>query len=154
MSNEPHHVEELTHSSMTRPDWVTDMGDYNTMPQPHRPCSIHRFLHMIGIYSPKSVERRQVVRSAMNQTTMENVSILWFHNCGFAVVHPTKWTTGEKGIEYDLTQVRFMEIGCDHKYRELSQAECGERGISHHGNCWHVEECETCKHVHSYDSSG
>ena len=28
--------------------------------------------------------------------------------------------------------------GCEHTYRELTQKECREKDIMHHGMCWHV----------------
>ena len=44
---------------------------------------------------------------------------------------------------------------CAHEYgRELSQAECRQRGIGHYGNCWHVYECPKCHETFSVDSSG
>lgn len=53
----------------------------------------------------------------------------------------------------DKAPVRFFAFGCEHDYHELSSAECHKRGIYHAGRCWHVNECLTCKHVLSYDSS-
>lgn len=40
-----------------------------------------------------------------------------------------------------------------HAFRELSQAECRERGIYHGGRCYHVSLCVTCGHVTAVDSS-
>ena len=49
---------------------------------------------------------------------------------------------------------RYFQIGCAHEWRELSQAECKELGVSHYGSCWHVEMCKSCGQIWSYDSSG
>jgi len=49
---------------------------------------------------------------------------------------------------------RYFRIGCEHKWIELSQAESKKRGISHYGNCWHVNYCDECGEVWTYDSSG
>jgi len=49
---------------------------------------------------------------------------------------------------------RYFRIGCEHKWKELGQKECREKGIAHWGICWHVEECQKCGMRWSYDSSG
>jgi hypothetical protein len=135
-------VDQLTTGKMSKPDWVTDMGHHNAMPEPCREIDIHRFLHMVGIYNPKAIDRRQIIVGP--NSAMESTTIFWFHNCGMAFVHPSKWDCKpEGGIEYDLSQCKFFEIGCDHKYGELTQKECRERGMSHYGHCWHVMECTT-----------
>jgi hypothetical protein len=40
-----------------------------------------------------------------------------------------------------------------HIFRDLSQAECRERGIFHGGRCYHVHLCVACGHVSAVDSS-
>ena len=42
---------------------------------------------------------------------------------------------------------------CIHTTKELTQAECRKRGITHHGMCWHVTECIHCGKISAYDSS-
>lgn len=48
--------------------------------------------------------------------------------------------------------IRFAK--CEHKYLELSQAECRKNEIFHGGRCYHVYRCEKCGFIHSEDSSG
>ena len=40
-----------------------------------------------------------------------------------------------------------------HAFRELTQAECRDRGIYHGGRAYHVSICTTCEHVSAVDSS-
>lgn len=42
---------------------------------------------------------------------------------------------------------------CVHKYEEISQAECREKGIMHWGRCWHAYQCGKCGRVTGRDSS-
>jgi hypothetical protein len=43
---------------------------------------------------------------------------------------------------------------CVHDYaRQLSYAECRDRGVYHAGRCWHVYECSKCGKTLSQDSS-
>ena len=49
---------------------------------------------------------------------------------------------------------RYFRIGCEHNWKELSQKEARAEGVSHYGNCWHVNKCGDCGMVWSYDSSG
>ena len=44
---------------------------------------------------------------------------------------------------------------CEHKKRkELSYDECCSKGIDHSGMWCHVYECQTCKEIFAFDSSG
>jgi len=145
----------VTESDYQQPSWITDMGDYNKWPEPHREIDAHRFIHLTAIYSPLFMDIRQIIVG--KGLAMLHVTIFYYHHCAVAIVHPTKWTTKKDGpgIEYDLSQCKFYEIGCQHKYRELPQDECRERGISYpiDATRWHVNECETCGHINAYDSS-
>jgi hypothetical protein len=49
-------------------------------------------------------------------------------------------------------KVRWYMFGCDHAYRELSQAECCKRGIYHAGYSYHVTKCSKCGDIGGYDS--
>lgn len=48
--------------------------------------------------------------------------------------------------------VSEADRSCLHEYRELAQPECQQKGIDHHGMCWHVVECVRCGRCLSYDS--
>ena len=50
--------------------------------------------------------------------------------------------------------VRFFRLGCIHAWKELSQQESRERGVLHHGNCYHVYLCLVCDMIQARDSSG
>lgn len=55
--------------------------------------------------------------------------------------------------DYWAETIRYFRFGCEHKMRELSQAESRQRGIPHYGRCYHNMECTLCGIVKSYDSS-
>jgi hypothetical protein len=44
------------------------------------------------------------------------------------------------------------DLRCVHDYRELGLPECRDKGLSHHGMCWHVLECTKCGRHVAYDS--
>lgn len=50
-------------------------------------------------------------------------------------------------------RVRYFLFGCEHRYRELSMAECRERGVYHAGRCYHVRLCERCGYISAVDTS-
>lgn len=57
-----------------------------------------------------------------------------------------------------LCEVCATPMGCKnpdgkHTYEALSMQECARRKIYHGGNCYHVNVCTGCGHVHSVDSS-
>lgn len=54
------------------------------------------------------------------------------------------------GYHYVL---RLFAFGCQHKYNELTIAQCRERSLYHAGRCYHVYECSECGHIMSQDSS-
>lgn len=51
-------------------------------------------------------------------------------------------------------KVTYYRFGCQHEWRELSQAEAQKAGKVHYGMCWHVCQCTKCGEWWSYDSSG
>lgn len=69
--------------------------------------------------------------------------LYWFHDkTGVAMSH-----------DYWGGKIHYYVFGCDHKYTELSQDECGKRGIYHAGRCYHVSECKVCGTISAHDSS-
>lgn len=46
-----------------------------------------------------------------------------------------------------------LDATCVHDWKELSQAQCREKSITHHGMCWHVYECTKCGRTMAQDSS-
>lgn len=46
-----------------------------------------------------------------------------------------------------------LDATCIHNYKEITQAECRRRGVSHFGNCYHVCRCPKCGAITAYDSS-
>ena len=95
------------------------------------------FFHMC----PTHTEYKQITRGRKGKCVLD-LHIFWFQDKTGIAMSADFW----KG------KVTYWACGCDHKYKELSYDECKERKISHHGMCWHVKECQICKHVTSYDS--
>ena len=144
------------------PRWVEykqkhgDFGGYNDFPPGWRQISEEEFAKSAFFtYSPQFADSRQMnnppelmrVQNPEQRPHARPVSVSatlhFMHDgTGFALVRDS-WAG----------KVAFFAFGCDHKYVELSQAECRKRDISHMGRCWHVNECTECGHIHAYDSS-
>lgn len=43
---------------------------------------------------------------------------------------------------------------CVHEMKEMTKAWCTENNVYHAGMCYHVQKCEKCGKISSYDSSG
>lgn len=94
------------------------------------------------MYAPAAVEYRQV---NIDQTC-KTFRIFWKNDgTGYAVERAVERARGLCG--------KWYHIGCDHEYKELSQQEAREKGMVHHGLCWHVLKCNKCGNIKSYDSS-
>jgi len=86
--------------------------------------------------------RQFIIKSLNGRDTYHNFNLHYMdENSGFAITH-----------EFYEGKVRVFKFGCDHKYKELCYKECIDKGITHFGGCYHVNECENCGHVLSYDS--
>jgi hypothetical protein len=104
-----------------------------------------RFFH----YIPKYIEFRQVrIKEELKPEDAGKfleIRMFWMDELGGCAMSDDYWAG----------KIRYFKFGCTHEHKkELSQKECQERGITHCGLCWHVEECENCKRISSYDSSG
>lgn len=154
--------------SHSLPKGVTDPGTHNLMPKPWRKMSEHAANHHFRMWMPHHIDLRQVhdledeevgivPDTGSGWPRLHNVYVHWFHDFGIGVRYPEKWHSGDDGyggsIIYD-EPTTYYKIGCDHQMAELTREECGNRGIIHHGNCWHVTECTLCGWLNSYDSSG
>jgi hypothetical protein len=118
---------------------------YNEAPLGWREITIEEFgSSAFFSYSPKFYETRQILRLADGTPTGEPMisANLYFltESEGFAL-------SAKNG------HVRFFRFGCEHRERELSQQDCLERKIIHHGYAWHVYECEICGRIRPVDSS-
>lgn len=94
---------------------------------------------------PIHKEFRQFVITGTNgRNTYHNFRLYYMdEHSGYAITN-----------EYYEGKVRVFKFGCEHRYKELSQAECRDKKINHYGNFFHVTECENCGHIMCYDSSG
>lgn len=132
--------------------WCKAPEGHNRLPTPFAEVPREDYLHFAGIWSPEAIQYDQVLIDGQ----IRSVRIEWFHNCAFAIVWPSDWTTGGKGqpriIYRDNT--RFFRIGCEHEWRELGAQEARAKGLEHWGMCWHVMECSKCGFIESHDSSG
>lgn len=54
---------------------------------------------------------------------------------------------------YGYVESGSKSESCIHSYKELTAKECSEIGISHYGNCYHVNKCVTCGDIRAVDSS-
>jgi hypothetical protein len=140
--------------------YLTSYGNYNEMPEPYHEIGLNEFLHRSSIGGFEFQEHRQISFPEPDEyrisSYMHKVRILWGYDRGIAIVYPGHWTCGKDAFGYGIiypNPVRFFHIGCDHEYHELSQEECGKRGINHFGMCWHVYECPKCGMRHADDSS-
>ena len=100
------------------------------------------------IYAPVLMDYRQVIIPKDHSMIAD---------CGKMIPLHMVWFKDGTGLamtnDYWNGKIEYFAFGCQHDYRELSARQCMERGISHHGMCWHVMECSKCKHINSYDSS-
>jgi len=128
---------------------MTEYGDHNNPPEPWKQITVDEYIR--NSHFPEYVERRQLMD--FNGRHYADVKIEWYHSRAYMTVMPNKWKLVDGEVVYD-EDMEYYQIGCNHEYRELSQAECRTRGISHFGMCYHVTECTQCGHIYSYDSSG
>ena len=122
-----------------------DPGNYNAPPVGMKEISEKEFAQSsFFVYSFVATEYRQVL---INKKYMD-IKIFWMNiepdqADGFAV-HNDYW--GGK--------VTYYRVGCEHKYKEMSQDDARKEGHQHFGMCYHVSKCTKCGKVISYDSSG
>lgn len=139
--------------SMEKPEWISDMGTYNSLPKPHYEVTQHDFIYYLSIYSIREIEHRQL----RDYEGYLDCYIFWFSDCALAILLPTEWDYREgetfSGFIYKKP-IRYFYIGCKHDFEELSPEECKKLGIPHHGMCWHVVRCKKCGIIRAYDSSG
>lgn len=121
------------------PCWIEDLGNYNSLPSPAIEISIQEMLHAL-IWCPSHYEFRQI----MIDNVFRDVQILWFWDQAIAIARPIKWSCKEGRVVYDLHDVRFWRVGCQHRWQEQSTGEVH----------WHRKLCTKCDLVWEYDSSG
>jgi len=136
----------ITPTSNKAPDGTT----FNDPPIGLRRISEKDFAQsQLFAYNPVATEYRQVyvdkeTLAANRNGKMMALHMFWFEDGTGIAMYSDYW----KG------KVEYFAFGCDHVYHELKQEECSKRNIQHFGMCYHVSECEKCKHILSYDSSG
>ncbi len=144
-------VLKLVSEYVTSPDGT----DSYEMPKDWRPITMEELaLSRFNNESPIFIERRQFNWYADTQPYGKkriNATLYWYHDkTGVAFHKEWLYKPSERNGQWVISCFAF---GCKHQFKELSQAESLVRGIEHHGNCWHVHECQQCKHIDSYDSS-
>jgi len=124
---------------MEKPEWIDDLGTYNTFPQPCVLSTERDFQARFSCYSPEYIEFRQVYIAEEGYC---DDHIFWFHNTGFMMVHPTsKFPT------------RYFRIGCQHVWKGLTEKQMRDLNIGPLGRCEHVQICNKCGTVYRTDSS-
>lgn len=117
-------------------------GRYNDYPSNWRELTEQEFAQSwFWLYCWNLYEFRQMGDSVRGYQAARLFFLTHF-NMGFAMAN--EWRTGK---------VRYFQFGCDHAWKEISQAECHTRKISHFGRCYHVSVCEKCGNVWAVDSS-
>jgi len=94
--------------------YISEMGDFNSLPRPFRPSDLQSFFHYWFMYHPKYVENRQVIFNSFNNTP-HTTQLVYFHDKAFALVQLIETTI--KGVSID---VRVFEIGCVHQWQRTS----------------------------------
>lgn len=123
--------------------WLGSPGTYNTLPEPSNEVTMEEWFHYRDLYSPRYLEFRQPLIDGRYR----NLQIEWFWDRGYG------WYVDRQYTPQYIERNVFLRFGCLHKYVELSQRDCKERGIRHYGMCWHVYRCTECGRTYSEDSS-
>ncbi len=139
-------IEYCDDQDFTKPVWITDLTNFNRMPEPWVECSADEYYHMRSIYMPQFIEYRYITHDKIG-----TIHIEWFHSKAFAIRWPVKWHCEDSGIVYD-EQPRFFRIGCKHTYYTMSIDECLKEGRIHYGGCYQVMRCIKCGFTEAYDS--
>lgn len=121
------------------------LGNFNDAPYNWHEITEEEFAKsMFGSYTPMYIDYKQIIDRDSPGRSMLPVKLFLMHDgTGFGM-----------NFDYWGGKVRYFRFGCEHKYSELSAQECRERGISHFGKMYHVEECSKCGHIDAYDTSG
>lgn len=133
-------------NSADRATHVEVYGGYNDFPPNWREVTEAEIAtrSQLRCYSPVLVEFRQMGKLVPGGPPMLDAKLHYFHDGTGAAMH----------FDYHGKRVRwFMFERCAHTFRELSMAECREKGLYHAGRCWHVSECTKCNYIYSVDSS-
>lgn len=78
--------------------------------------------------------------------------LFWFADKTGVAIHNEWVRTGKPG-DNGAYVVTYFVFGCEHQYKALSPDEARAIGVYHGGSCWHVNQCQKCHHLNSYDSS-
>ena len=132
-------IQELIYNDKPSPDG----GRFNTVPPNLKKITVAEFAKSrFFTESPKQIEFRQIFSPECCE-----LRIYWFD------IEPNKASGIAISSDYWKGTVEYYKVGCDHNFVEITQARCIKEGITHFGQCWHVEECLKCKHIRHYDSS-
>lgn len=131
---------------VTRSEDEPVAGSYNDPPPNFREVTAEEISQSdFFTYSPTFYFYRQINPDRLLWDEKYFLSVRFFgmsDGTGYGIAH-----------DYWEKKIRWFRYGCEHKYREMSQAEARGRNIPHFGMCYHVYECESCKHVMAQDSS-
>jgi hypothetical protein len=116
-------------------------GDHSEFPPNFREITEQEFVRMNPFtYSPRKVEFRQM-RKERGVPSLCAQLFFFEDGTGYAL-----------SADYASQQVQYYRFGCDHKYRELTRAECTKRNIFHPDNGYHVRQCSRCHYLEQFDS--
>jgi hypothetical protein len=123
--------------------WEEKWGGYNDFPPNWHEITEAEFAQShFFIYSPDYVEFRQMFRK--HDTVVGATLYFMYDGVGYGIVH-----------DYWGRKIHYYKFAlCEHKFTELTQKECAQKGIQHFGNCYHVYRCTKCGFTNSVDSSG
>lgn len=131
-------------TSMPRPDWVDQMGTFNTIPLPFCLSTETEFQNCLTCYNPKYLEFRQVrLVGEDNKPQSRDVHIFWFHSKAFMMVHPIP----------SSPNTQYYRIGCVHTWKDATEEEVRSILGRPLNNCEHLQICSSCRSLNHTDSS-
>jgi hypothetical protein len=129
-------------------------GGYNDFPPNWTEITEKEFLKHFFCWTIQKIESRQMREKGSNNFISARLFFM-SKDPHVAIVDESFSYKNEKGmIAFDHNARFFKFQDCEHEFKELNYDECKKRGITHHGKCWHVTECEKCGKMFSFDSSG
>jgi len=133
-----------------------DRGNkYNQFPPNMIEVSPSEFWHNVSV--PRKIETRQPFLYSEDAPYgyFWGTLIMYYTDEESGYAFTTHWDPTPNYQGPNDVWPRFFWFGpCRHAWRELTQKEAHEKGIIHHGMCYHVEECVKCEKIWTYDSSG
>jgi hypothetical protein len=92
------------------PCWITNIGNYDTLPEPHREVTCERFWYLFHLWPTMYLDNRYV--RPPNNKRFHATYIFWKHDQALAIVLPEHSVGGEF-----TSPPTYWIIGCEHNWR-------------------------------------